>query len=39
MHQNPLLFSFAPDIDEESLISGAEQLSHAVLATGMLIHF
>ncbi|TDL24789.1 hypothetical protein BD410DRAFT_813702 [Rickenella mellea] len=31
--ENPLLFSFTPDVDEESLISGAEQLSYAVLSS------
>ncbi|EJD02313.1 uncharacterized protein FOMMEDRAFT_124682 [Fomitiporia mediterranea MF3/22] len=31
--KNPLLFTFPPDVDEESLISGAEQLSRAVLAS------
>lgn len=31
--KNPLLFTFPPDLDEESLISGAEQLSRAVLAS------
>lgn len=29
--QNPLYFSFPPEIDEESLMRGAEQLSQAVL--------
>ncbi|TFY77168.1 hypothetical protein EWM64_g6840, partial [Hericium alpestre] len=29
--ENPLHFSFPPEIDEESLMSGAEQLSRAVL--------
>ncbi|KAH8116942.1 Non-repetitive/WGA-negative nucleoporin C-terminal-domain-containing protein [Phellopilus nigrolimitatus] len=31
--KNPLLFTFPPDVDEESLISGAEQLSRGVLAS------
>ena len=31
--KNPLLFTFPPDVDEESLISGAEQLSRAVLSS------
>ncbi|KAL5532748.1 hypothetical protein ACEPAF_4522 [Sanghuangporus sanghuang] len=31
--KNPLLFTFPPDVDEESLIIGAEQLSCAVLAS------
>lgn len=31
--QNPLLFTFPPDVEEESLISGAEQLSRAVLSS------
>lgn len=35
--QNPLLFTFPPDIDEESLITGAEQLSQAVLASDVEI--
>ncbi|OSX65290.1 hypothetical protein POSPLADRAFT_1054050 [Postia placenta MAD-698-R-SB12] len=29
--ENPLHFSFPPDIDEEALMSGAEQLSQAVM--------
>ncbi|KAF5381087.1 hypothetical protein D9615_003993 [Tricholomella constricta] len=29
--ENPLHFSFPPDVDEESLMQGAEQLSQAVL--------
>ncbi|KAF8077905.1 hypothetical protein FPV67DRAFT_1405325 [Lyophyllum atratum] len=29
--ENPLQFSFPPDVDEESLMQGAEQLSQAVL--------
>lgn len=32
--QNPLHFSFPPEIDEEALMSGAEQLSEAVLESG-----
>jgi nuclear pore complex protein Nup133 len=35
--QNPLLFAFPPDVDEESLISGAEQLSRAVLSSDIEI--
>ncbi|KAI0341587.1 hypothetical protein BDW22DRAFT_1358408 [Trametopsis cervina] len=29
--ENPLQFSFPPDVDEEALMSGAEQLSHAIM--------
>ncbi|KDQ60778.1 hypothetical protein JAAARDRAFT_190924 [Jaapia argillacea MUCL 33604] len=29
--ENPLHFSFPPDVDEDSLMSGAEQLSQAIL--------
>lgn len=32
--QNPLHFSFPPEVDEESLMLGAEQLSQAVLESG-----
>jgi hypothetical protein len=32
--QNPLQFSFPPEVDEESLMQGAEQLSKAVLQSG-----
>jgi len=35
--QNPLHFSFPPELDEESLMRGAEQLSQAVLESGLLI--
>lgn len=35
-YQNPLYFSFPPEIDEEALMSGAEQLSEAVLESGKL---
>jgi nuclear pore complex protein Nup133 len=33
--QNPLHFSFPPEIDEDSLMTGAEQLSRAILESGM----
>ena len=33
--QNPLHFSFPPDVDEEALMSGAEQLSQAIMESGM----
>jgi hypothetical protein len=36
--QNPLNFSFPPELDEESLMSGADQLSRAVLQSGMLLY-
>ncbi|KAA1471121.1 hypothetical protein DENSPDRAFT_837049 [Dentipellis sp. KUC8613] len=29
--ENPLRFTFPPEIDEDSLMTGAEQLSHAIL--------
>ena len=32
--QNPLHFSFPPEIDEESLMSGATLLSNAILESG-----
>jgi hypothetical protein len=32
--ENPLCFTFPPDVDEESLMTGAEQLSEAVLSSG-----
>jgi nuclear pore complex protein Nup133 len=32
--QNPLHFSFPPEIDEESLMSGATLLSSAILESG-----
>jgi Cu/Ag efflux pump CusA len=32
--QNPLHFSFPPEIDEESLMSGASRLSSAILESG-----
>ncbi|RXW20887.1 hypothetical protein EST38_g4970 [Candolleomyces aberdarensis] len=32
--ENPLQFSFPPQVDEESLMRGAEQLSQAVLKSG-----
>jgi nuclear pore complex protein Nup133 len=32
--QNPLHFSFPPEIDEDSLMSGAMLLSGAILASG-----
>lgn len=32
--QNPLHFSFPPEIDADALMSGAEQLSQAVLESG-----
>jgi nuclear pore complex protein Nup133 len=32
--QNPLRFSFPPDLNEDSLMQGAEQLSSAVLKSG-----
>ena len=32
--QNPLHFSFPPEIDEDSLMSGATLLSGAILASG-----
>ncbi len=32
--QNPLHFSFPPEIDEEALMSGAQQLSEAILESG-----
>ncbi len=32
--QNPLHFSFPPEIDEESLMSGASLLSSAILESG-----
>jgi nuclear pore complex protein Nup133 len=35
--QNPLNFSFPPEVDEESLMQGAEQLSQAVLESGFAI--
>jgi nuclear pore complex protein Nup133 len=35
-HKNPLHFSFPPELDEESLMRGAEQLSQAVLESGRL---
>ena len=35
--QNPLYFSFPPDVDEEALMSGAEQLSGAIMESGTLI--
>ncbi|KAJ8078829.1 hypothetical protein PM082_013112 [Marasmius tenuissimus] len=34
--QNPLHFSFPPDVDEESLMQGAEQLSQAILHSGIV---
>ncbi|KAF9265417.1 methyltransferase type 11 [Marasmius fiardii PR-910] len=34
---NPLHFSFPPDVDEESLMQGAEQLSEAVLHSDLLL--
>jgi hypothetical protein len=34
--QNPLQFSFPPGVDAESLMQGAEQLSKAVLQSGMI---
>lgn len=37
--QNPLHFSFPPEIDAEALMSGAEQLSQAVLESGTVICF
>jgi hypothetical protein len=39
--QNPLHFSFPPEIDEESLMSGASRLSSAILESGkrLLPHF
>lgn len=33
-YKNPLHFSFPPEVDEEALMSGAEQLSEAVLESG-----
>lgn len=33
--QNPLHFSFPPEIDEDSLMTGAEQLSQAILESGL----
>ena len=35
--QNPLHFSFPPDIDEEALMSGAEQLSQAIMESDAAI--
>lgn len=32
---NPLCFSFPPEVDEEALMAGAEGLSRAVLESGM----
>jgi hypothetical protein len=32
--QNPLHFSFPPEVDEESLMSGASRLSSAILESG-----
>ena len=37
--QNPLHFSFPPEIDADALMSGAEQLSQAVLESGMVLFF
>lgn len=34
--QNPLQFSFPPEVDEDSLMQGAEQLSKAVLQSGTI---
>ena len=31
LDQNPLHFSFPPDVDEEALMTGAEQLSQAIM--------
>lgn len=31
---NPLSFSFPPEIDEDSLMAGAEQLSRSILESG-----
>jgi nuclear pore complex protein Nup133 len=36
-YQNPLHFSFPPDVDEESLMRAAEQLSQAILRSGWRI--
>jgi hypothetical protein len=33
-YQNPLHFSFPPEVDAERLMQGAEQLSDAVLRSG-----
>lgn len=35
--ENPLHFSFPPEIDEDSLMSGAEQLSRAILESDHLV--
>ena len=35
-HKNPLHFSFPPELDEESLMQGAEQLSQAAPESGRL---
>lgn len=35
--QNPLYFSFPPEIDPEALMSGAEQLSQAILESGKCV--
>lgn len=37
--QNPLHFSFPPEIDADALMSGAEQLSQAVLESGIVARF
>jgi nuclear pore complex protein Nup133 len=37
--QNPLQFSFPPEVDEESLMQGAEQLSKAVLQSGTISNY
>lgn len=37
VHQNPLHFSFPPEVDEEALMSGAEQLSKAVMESDLSI--
>ena len=33
--QNPLQFRLPPEVDEESLMQGAEQLSAAILESGV----
>ena len=35
--QNPLHFSFPPEVDEEGLMQAAEQLSQTVLESGLVI--